>query len=47
MDDNPVARIRVLIVDDNVAVRGALATFLLAFDDLELVGQADGGQWAL
>ena len=38
---------RVLIVDDNVAVRGALATFLLAFDDLELVGQADGGQEAI
>ncbi len=47
MDDNPVARIRVLIVDDNVAVRSALATFLLAFDDLGLVGQADGGQEAI
>lgn len=47
MDDIPVARIRVLIVDDNVAVRSALATFLLASDDLELVGEADSGQAAI
>ncbi len=39
--------IRVLIVDDNAAVRSALATFLLAFDDLELVGEAASGQDAI
>ncbi len=47
MTDNPVGRIRVLIVDDNAAVRRALATFLLAFDDLEFVGEATGGQEAV
>ena len=47
MDDNPVARIRVLIADDNVAVRSALTAFLLAIDDLELVGEADSGQAAI
>jgi NarL family two-component system response regulator LiaR len=40
-------RIRVLIVDDHPAVRRGLAAFLLAFDDLELVGEADGGRAAL
>jgi NarL family two-component system response regulator LiaR len=47
MDDNSVGCIRVLIVDDNVTVRSALATFLLAFDDLELVGEAADGQAAI
>jgi len=47
MDENPAGRIRVLIVDDNVAVRRALATFLLAFDDLELVGEGADGQAAI
>lgn len=47
MDDNPAGRIRVLIVDDSVAVRSALTTFLHAFDDLELVGEASGGQEAI
>jgi NarL family two-component system response regulator LiaR len=41
------SRIRVLIVDDHPAVRRGLAAFLLAFDDLELVGEADGGRAAL
>ncbi len=44
---SPVDRIRVLIVDDHAVVRHALATFLLAFDDLELVGEAAGGQEAI
>jgi two-component system, NarL family, response regulator LiaR len=41
------SRIRVLIVDDHPAVRRGLAAFLLAFDDLELVGEADSGRAAL
>jgi NarL family two-component system response regulator LiaR len=39
--------IRVLIVDDHAVVRSGLAAFLLAFDDLELVGEAGGGRAAL
>jgi two-component system, NarL family, response regulator LiaR len=39
--------IRVLIVDDHAVVRSGLAAFLLAFDDLELVGQAGSGPAAL
>jgi two-component system, NarL family, response regulator LiaR len=40
-------RIRVLIVDDQVAIRTGLKFFLLAFDDLELVGEAANGEQAL
>jgi two-component system, NarL family, response regulator LiaR len=40
-------RIRVLIVDDHAVVRSGLAAFLMAFDDLELVGQAASGQEAV
>jgi NarL family two-component system response regulator LiaR len=40
-------RIRVLIVDDHAVVRGGLRLFLLAFEDLELVGEASGGEKAL
>ena len=39
--------IRVMIVDDHAVVRSGLAAFLLAFDDLELVGEAGGGEQAL
>ena len=39
--------IRVMIVDDHAVVRSGLATFLLAFDDMELVGAAEGGEEAL
>ena len=39
--------IRVMIVDDHAVVRRGLATFLLAFDDLELVGEASGGDEAV
>ena len=42
-----VARIRVLIVDDQVAVRSALKFFVLAFDDLELVGESADGEQAV
>jgi NarL family two-component system response regulator LiaR len=39
--------IRVMIVDDHAVVRSGLAAFLMAFDDLELVGEAGGGEQAL
>jgi NarL family two-component system response regulator LiaR len=40
-------RIRLIIVDDHAVVRGGLRLFLLAFEDLELVGEAANGQQAL
>lgn len=40
-------RIRVMLVDDHAVVRSGLAAFLLAYDDLELVGEASSGQEAL
>ena len=40
-------RIRVLIVDDHAMLRRGLVTFLLSFDDLELVGEAANGVEAL
>jgi NarL family two-component system response regulator LiaR len=39
--------IRVMIVDDHEMVRSGLATFLEAFDDLELVGEAANGTEAV
>lgn len=39
--------IRVMIVDDHAVVRSGLGAFLLAFDDLELVGEAGSGEEAL
>jgi len=45
MTDNP--RIRVLIVDDHAVVRSGLSAFLLAFDDLELIGDASSGAEAI
>ena len=39
--------IRVMIVDDHTMVRRGLATFLKAYDDLELVGEAENGQFAI
>jgi len=43
-DNNPI---RVLIVDDHAVVRSGLGAFLLAYDDLELVGEAGSGPEAL
>ncbi len=40
-------RIRVLIADDQAAVRSALKFFVLAFDDLELVGESADGEQAV
>lgn len=39
--------IRVMLVDDHTMVRRGLATFLKAFDDLELVGEAADGEAAI
>lgn len=35
--------IRVMVVDDHAVVRGGLAAFLMAYDDLMLVGEAANG----
>jgi NarL family two-component system response regulator LiaR len=40
-------RIRVMIVDDHAMLRGGLRLFLKSFDDLELVGEASGGEQAI
>ena len=39
--------IRVMIVDDHPVVRDGLKNMLLAFDDLELVGEAGDGRQAV
>lgn len=39
--------IRVLVVDDHAVVRSGLAAFLTAFEDLELVGEAENGEEAI
>jgi NarL family two-component system response regulator LiaR len=39
--------IRVMLVDDHAMVRKGLATFLKAFDDLELAGEAEHGAAAI
>ena len=43
----PTAPIRVLIVDDHPMVRGGLSAFLAAYEDLELVGEAEDGAEAV
>jgi two-component system, NarL family, response regulator LiaR len=40
MEEAPV---RVMIVDDHAVVRSGLSAFLMAYDDLEFVGEAGGG----
>ncbi len=40
---NTFQTIRVMLVDDHNVVRSGLATFLKAYDDLELVGEARNG----
>ena len=39
--------IRVLLVDDHAVVRSGLSAFLLAYDELELVGEAGSGEEAV
>ncbi|MFZ6019171.1 MAG: response regulator [Chloroflexota bacterium] len=41
------APIRVMLVDDHAVVRSGLSAFLMAFDDLELVGEAENGRQAV
>lgn len=43
----PTPPIRVLIADDHTMVRSGLRMFLLAFDDMTLVGEASNGEEAL
>jgi len=43
-ESNPI---RVMLVDDHAVVRSGLGAFLLAFDDLELVGEVGGGEEAV
>jgi NarL family two-component system response regulator LiaR len=43
----PSRRIRILVVDDHELARRGLATFLRAFDDLELAGEAADGEEAI
>lgn len=44
---NKANPIRVMLVDDHAVVRSGLGAFMLVFDDLELVGEASGGEEAL
>ena len=44
---DPQSPIRVMVVDDHAVVRGGLSTFLLAYDDLMLVGEAASGAEAI
>ena len=43
MNVSQTQTIRVMLVDDHNVVRSGLATFLKAYDDLELVGEAKNG----
>lgn len=45
--DLPSQTIRVMLVDDHSMVRKGLALFLKAYDDLELVGEAENGRAAI
>ena len=45
MEDSPT--IRVMLVDDHTVVRSGLGAFLLAYEDLELVGEASSGDEAI
>ena len=47
MTISPVKPIRVMIVDDYTMVRRGLATFLKAYDDLQLAGEAESGEAAI
>ena len=47
MTTSPSQPIRVMLVDDHTMVRRGLATFLKAFDDLELAGEAESGTEAI
>lgn len=40
-------KIRVLITDDHTVVRNGLGSFLMAYDDLDLIGEAKNGEQAV
>ena len=40
-------KIKILITDDHAVVRNGLSSFLMAFDDLELLGEAKNGEQAV
>ncbi len=42
-----VKTIKVIIVDDHAMVRSGLGAFMMAFDDLELIGEASSGEEAI
>ncbi len=42
-----IKTIRVMLVDDHAVVRSGLSTFLMAYDDLELVAEASSGERAV
>jgi two-component system, NarL family, response regulator LiaR len=44
---SPDSPIKIMIVDDHAMVRSGLRMFLMAFDDLELVGEAANGNEAV
>lgn len=44
METSPI---RILLVDDHAVVRSGLKTFLMVYDDLELVGEASDGREAI
>lgn len=44
---DPDKSIRVFVVDDHAVVRSGLGAFLMAYDDLDFVGEADGGADAI
>jgi NarL family two-component system response regulator LiaR len=43
MENNAITHIRILVADDHAVVRSGLGTFLLSYDDMELVGEASNG----
>jgi two-component system, NarL family, response regulator LiaR len=47
MKTSPSSPVRVMLVDDHTMVRRGLATFLMVFDDMQLVGEADSGEVAI
>lgn len=47
MTISPSQPIRVMLVDDHTMVRRGLATFLKAYDDLQLAGEAESGAEAI
>src|SRR5512140_3181522 len=47
MTNAPSQPVRVMLVDDHTMVRRGLATFLKAFDDLQLAGEAESAEAAI